>query len=162
MHNTGERLVALPEEERPGSVIVGIMTDRHENSIREYTHPAMKAQINWQEETYNWTFLHMGANQDAIEVGERLGVAREGSMTYTDAGTAAATAASSDLVAGLRTMTAAGAPPAQGRRARLHQEAARRRSAVSQRRQRPAGSRHEPRPTPWVSVSLVWGAVAAL
>ncbi len=115
VHTTGERLAAMPEAERPGSVIVGIMTDGHENASSEYTHPTIKALINQQEDVYDWTFLYMGANQDAIEVGSQLGVRAERSMTYTNAGTRAAMAATSELVTGLRSMTAAGAPPAARR-----------------------------------------------
>lgn len=117
VHTTGERLSALPEDERPGSVIVGIMTDGHENASREYTHPMIKTLIGQQEDVYDWTFLYMGANQDAIEVGAQLGVRAERAMTYTQGGTMAAMAATSELVTGLRSMTAAGAPAAARRRA---------------------------------------------
>jgi len=45
VNDTGAHLAALPEHERPGTVIVGIMTDGHENASREWTHPAVKALI---------------------------------------------------------------------------------------------------------------------
>lgn len=78
----GERLAAMPESERPGSVIVPIMTDGHENSSRRFTHPEIKAMIERQEGVYDWTFLYMGADQDAIEVGRGLGIDPARSMTY--------------------------------------------------------------------------------
>jgi hypothetical protein len=36
--DAGAGLAALPEAERPGTVIVGIMTDGHENASKEWTH----------------------------------------------------------------------------------------------------------------------------
>ena len=73
--DAGARLAALAEDERPGTVIVAIMTDGHENASREWTHPAIKALVEQQTEAYGWQFLYMGADQDAIEVGASIGVA---------------------------------------------------------------------------------------
>ena len=42
---TGERLAALSDEERPGIVIIGIMTDGHENASNEWTRPAIKSLV---------------------------------------------------------------------------------------------------------------------
>ena len=35
----GQRLAALPDDRRPGTVVVGIMTDGMENASREWSHP---------------------------------------------------------------------------------------------------------------------------
>ncbi|KRC59639.1 MULTISPECIES: vWA domain-containing protein [unclassified Nocardioides] len=78
----GAELDALPEDERPGTVIVAIMTDGHENASQEWTHPAIKALVEQQTNDYAWQFLYMGADQDAIEVGTSLGVAAGASVTY--------------------------------------------------------------------------------
>ena len=67
--DTGRKLVALSENERPGNVIVAIMTDGMENASREWTHPAIKSLVEQQTKDYGWQFLYMGADQDAIEVG---------------------------------------------------------------------------------------------
>lgn len=113
VQSTGERLAALPEHARPGSVVVGIMTDGHENASVEWTHAAIKALITEQEETYDWTFLYLGANQDAIEVGAQLGVDARRSMTYTADGTESALGATSALVSRMRGQRAAGLSAAQ-------------------------------------------------
>ncbi|GBF17766.1 hypothetical protein Br6_05173 [Rhodococcus sp. Br-6] len=76
-------IAALPEDERPGSVIVAIMTDGHENASREWTHAAIKALVELHTNQFDWQFLYMGADQDAIEVGARLGVKRDQSLTYS-------------------------------------------------------------------------------
>ena len=108
----GAHLASLLEAERPGTVIVGIMTDGYENSSREWTHPAIKALVHQQTSTYNWDFLYMGADQDAIEVGASLGVPANRSITYSRAASGRAMSATSAMVGRLRTARAAGAPPA--------------------------------------------------
>lgn len=79
----GEELAALPEEQRPGTVIVAIMTDGMENWSQEYSWDAIKKMVLHQEENYGWQIIYLGANQDAIEVGGRLGIRRDRSMSYS-------------------------------------------------------------------------------
>lgn len=100
--DAGNRLAAMSEAERPGTVIVAIMTDGMENASQEWTHPAIKALVEQQTAQYGWQFLYMGADQDAIEVGAGLGVARANSVTYSRGKAREAMAASSDKVRGLR------------------------------------------------------------
>jgi hypothetical protein len=87
----GAELAALPEDRRPGTVIFTVMTDGMENSSREYTWTQIKEMVRHQEDVYGWQVVYLGANQDAIEVGGRLGVREDRSMTYagTDHGTRA-------------------------------------------------------------------------
>jgi hypothetical protein len=105
----GSRLAALPEEQRPGIVVVGIMTDGHENASRELTHPQVKQLIERQSKDYSWQFLYLGADQDAIEVGSSIGVSAAHSMTYGRGRVAAAMAATSRNIGRTRTAVAAGA-----------------------------------------------------
>lgn len=98
----GVRLAALPEDQRPGTVIVAIMTDGLENASREWTHAAIKALVEQQERDYSWQFLYLGADQDAIEVGASVGIARDRSMTYGRAKAGEALRAQSQKIAGLR------------------------------------------------------------
>lgn len=95
-------LDALPDAQRPGTVIVSIMTDGHENASREWTHPAIKALVEQQTNEHDWQFLYMGADQDAIEVGARLGVKREQSVTYGRGKSRDAMAAASANIRGYR------------------------------------------------------------
>lgn len=107
--DAGTHLASLPESERPGTVIVGIMTDGYENASREWTHAAIKALISQQTKTYGWEFLYMGADQDAIEVGTSLGVQANRSMTYSRGATMSAMAATGAMAGRLREARAAGA-----------------------------------------------------
>lgn len=100
--DTGQKLATMPENERPGNVVVAIMTDGMENSSREWTHPAIKSLVEQQTKNYGWQFLYMGADQDAIEVGGRLGVAPTHAVTYSRGNVDAVMAASSANLAAFR------------------------------------------------------------
>lgn len=106
--DAGSRLAALPEDERPGSVIVGIMTDGQENSSRELTHAHVKAMIERQTKEFGWQFLYMGADQDAIEVGASIGVPRDRAMTYSRGRVGAMMSATSANISAYRAARAAG------------------------------------------------------
>ncbi len=106
--DSGVRLAALPEAERPGTLIVAIMTDGHENASREWTHPAIKALVEQQTGEWGWQFLYMGADQDAIEVGRHIGVAAANSVTYGRGKSRDVFANISDKVSNVRNARAAG------------------------------------------------------
>lgn len=100
--SAGAELAALPEDERPATVIVAVMTDGYENASQEWTHPAVKALVEQQTNDYSWQFLYMGADQDAIEVGASLGVSAAASVTYGRGKTREAMAMSAGKVGKLR------------------------------------------------------------
>lgn len=79
----GERLAALPEAERPGNVVVGVMTDGYENASNEWSHRRIKELIEHQTKVYGWEFMYLGADQDAIEEGAKMGFEADKSMTYS-------------------------------------------------------------------------------
>jgi hypothetical protein len=83
--DVGVELATQPEQERPGTVIVVVLTDGHENSSREWTHAAVTAAIKRQETDYAWDFIFLGANMDAVAVGTSLGFAADRSMTWDPA-----------------------------------------------------------------------------
>ncbi len=98
----GSSLAALPEDQRPASVVVAIMTDGLENASREWTHQAVRALVEQQTSDYQWQFLYMGADQDAIEVGTGLGVSAAHTVSYTRGNVDKVMAASSAKVSDLR------------------------------------------------------------
>ena len=110
IRDTEARLAALPEDDKPGVVIIGIMTDGYENASTEMTHPAVKAVIEAYEKGRGWVFTYLGANQDAIEVGSSLGIQGARAMTYTQAGAADTLKGYSRMVARTRLVAASGAP----------------------------------------------------
>jgi hypothetical protein len=78
----GEQLLAVPEDQRPGQVICLIMTDGMENASRQWDWEAVKRLITQQREVYGWKFIFLGADIDAVEVGERMGVDPRYAMTF--------------------------------------------------------------------------------
>ena len=100
--DAGASLAALPEAQRPGSVVVAIMTDGDENASREWTRPAIKALLEQQTHAYGWEFLFMGADQDAVEVGSGLGVHADHAVTYGRGNVARVMAATSANLTDLR------------------------------------------------------------
>lgn len=78
----GKRLEQTPEAERPGQVIVPILTDGLENSSTQYTWKQISAMIRHQTEVYKWEFLFLGANQDAIATASNLSIAAGNAATY--------------------------------------------------------------------------------
>lgn len=78
----GHRLSKTSEEERPGRVIFVITTDGLENASHEFTYKKVKELIQHQQERYNWEFIFLGANMDAIKVADSLGIAREDAYKF--------------------------------------------------------------------------------
>ncbi|GAB2716846.1 vWA domain-containing protein [Nocardia thraciensis] len=81
----GTELAQRPEDRRPGTVIVVVLTDGHENSSREWSHAAVKSLITQQQEVYNWNFLFLGANMDAVAIGAEMGFDPRQAITYAAA-----------------------------------------------------------------------------
>lgn len=106
----GNRLEQTPEADRPGKVIVPIFTDGLENSSEKYTWKQIAAKIKHQTEAYNWDFLFLGANQDAIATAANLSIAAHNAATYRgdSLGTRASPMASSRKAAALRASAAGG------------------------------------------------------
>ena len=105
----GEHLSELPEDKRPGHVICLIMTDGHENASQTWTWPGLKALITQQREVYQWDFIFLGADIDAVEIGERMGVEAKYAMTYdkrSRAGTSAAYSLASQVISAKRSYAA--------------------------------------------------------
>ena len=108
----GAALAALPEDERPGTVTVVVITDGLENASSEWTAEGVRAAIAHQETVYSWDFVFLGANMDAVEVGQTLGFAPGKSLTYDAAGDAVRGAWDAVSTYHARRRSVAGAPPA--------------------------------------------------
>lgn len=63
-------------------VLCVIMTDGHENSSKEFNQQGIKSLIESKEKEGNWTFVYLGANQDAFAVGSTLGVQAGNTLNY--------------------------------------------------------------------------------
>lgn len=86
IHTVGERLFNTNEAERPGQVIVCIITDGEENSSVEYNKSQVKELIERQQAEYSWKFIYLGANHDAFAEARGIGIRAVGTRTYTGTG----------------------------------------------------------------------------
>jgi hypothetical protein len=73
---TGARLAKIPEDDRPDKVIAVILTDGYENASHEFSQEKVREMITHQQDKYNWMFVFIGADMDAVEVGGGLGIAK--------------------------------------------------------------------------------------
>jgi Mg-chelatase subunit ChlD len=71
----------LPKHSRPGQVLFAVITDGLENASTEWSHDQVMAAVKSHVDA-GWQFTFLGANQDAIQEGGRLGVVRDASLTY--------------------------------------------------------------------------------
>lgn len=67
-------------------VLVIIMTDGFDNASREYSAASIKEFIG-KKEGQGWTFVYLGANQDAWKVGQTFGMSQGNTMSYDTAQT---------------------------------------------------------------------------
>ncbi len=71
----------LPEEQRAEKIIFVITTDGQENASREYSANMVKKMIEKNQEK-GWQFLFLGANIDAAEEAEKIGIKRTHAASY--------------------------------------------------------------------------------
>lgn len=63
-------------------VLVVIQTDGEENSSKEYTREKIRDLIAAKEKEGNWTFVFLGADQDAWLAAAPLGISQSNSLSY--------------------------------------------------------------------------------
>ncbi len=80
--DVGMRISHTPEPYRPGKVIFVITTDGYENASREFTYQKIKELIRHQKEKYQWEFIFLGANIDAVKEADNLGIAKEDAYQF--------------------------------------------------------------------------------
>ena len=63
-------------------VIFVVITDGMENASKEFTKPKVKQMISDKQEKAGWDFIYLGANIDAVEEADAIGVDRSNAVTY--------------------------------------------------------------------------------
>jgi hypothetical protein len=88
--DVGAELSAMPECDRPNKVMVVVVTDGYENSSSKYVgfvgakSSRIHNMITHQRERYQWEFVFIGADQDAIAVGSGMGFEPGKTLNYTN------------------------------------------------------------------------------
>jgi hypothetical protein len=85
INTIGERLDKTPESDRPGKVIVAILTDGLENASQEFKRKEIFKMIKHQREVFSWEFVFLGAKQDAISTGAKMGIPIANAVTFSEA-----------------------------------------------------------------------------
>ncbi len=82
IHHIGNVHKYAREEDRPEKTIVIITTDGMENSSKRYELPQVKRMIERQKNEYGWEFIFLGANIDAADTAQKMGIPRETAVDY--------------------------------------------------------------------------------
>jgi hypothetical protein len=105
---TGERLAAMDEADRPATVICVIVTDGEENSSKEFTNDQIKAKIEHQRNEYGWHFNFLGADDSAFAQASAMGIQHACAGVYNKSAPGAAHKLMSDKVTSARLCSARG------------------------------------------------------
>ena len=98
----GEELAKRDEADRPGKVIVCIVTDGLENSSKDWTRDKVKALVEQQCSQWGWEFVFLGADMDAVQEGASLGIPQTSSLTFDKANARDAYSMTSNWVSTVR------------------------------------------------------------
>lgn len=71
---TGDKLSAIPETERPDKVIFIVQTDGLENASKEWTWETVRDAIKRQETEFNWQFVFLGVGPDTWNQAQQMGI----------------------------------------------------------------------------------------
>jgi hypothetical protein len=80
--DVGASLAAMPESERPAKVVFVVQTDGFENASKKYSGDQIRAMVTHQRDTYNWDFVFLGANIDAVATATGFGMNPTMAVTY--------------------------------------------------------------------------------
>lgn len=79
----GDFFRKLDEIERPGKVIILVVTDGMENASKEFKNSDIKKMVTEQQDTWKWDFVFLGANIDSFSVGGGYGFVQGSTLNYT-------------------------------------------------------------------------------
>ena len=82
IHHIGNVHKYAREEDVPEKTIFIITTDGMENASRHYTYDRVRRMIERQKERYNWEFMFLGANIDAVAEAARFGIDATRAVRY--------------------------------------------------------------------------------
>ncbi|MBQ9763643.1 MAG: VWA domain-containing protein [Phascolarctobacterium sp.] len=104
IHHIGNIHKYAREEDRPNKTLFVIITDGFENSSKRYTYDRVKSMIERQQKRYDWEFMFLGANIDAIAEAKRFGIREDRAVDYLcdEVGTALNYETVSEVVSCLR------------------------------------------------------------
>ena len=108
IHHIGNVHKYAREEDRPDRTLFIITTDGMENSSRVYSAEKVKAMIERRKKKFDWEFLFLGANIDAVGTASMFGIDRDMTVDYhsDEEGTALNYMVLNDAISHVRTKKA--------------------------------------------------------
>jgi hypothetical protein len=99
-----QNLAEMAPENRPGKVVVVIITDGHENSSREFRKDQVERMVQDKQQKLDWQFVFLSADLAGIDDALSAGVEHRRAMAFsaTPKGTRAAFCAVSERIADYR------------------------------------------------------------
>ena len=82
IHKIGNVQKNTAGDYRAEKVMFVIITDGEENASKEFTAEKVKALIERQKEKYQWEFVFLGANIDAVETARHFGISADRAQNY--------------------------------------------------------------------------------
>lgn len=82
IHHIGNVHKYARPEDVPQKTLFVITTDGYENASRRYNRSDIKKMIERQQKKYDWEFLFIGANIDAVETASEYGISPERAVDY--------------------------------------------------------------------------------
>ncbi len=80
------KIEALPEGDRPDTVIMAVITDGKENSSQEFNRELVRLRIEEKEKERGWQFLFLGADMEAIADARGVGISEGGILWFSPTG----------------------------------------------------------------------------
>lgn len=77
-----DRIKSLKDDDKPEKVLVVIITDGKENRSRDFNREQIFEKIK-KREAKGWNFLYLGANQNAFEEGNKIGINKFNTVTWS-------------------------------------------------------------------------------
>lgn len=107
--DTGLKLAALEEAERPAKVVIVVQTDGEENSSREYRAEQIAKMLAEQRDKYNWQFMFVGASESSVTTAtQQLGFAAASVGQYNVSNTKGYHGVMNSKLSALRSATSLG------------------------------------------------------
>ncbi len=82
IHHIGNVHKYAREEDVPEKTLFIITTDGMENASRRYSYDMVRRMIEHEKEKYQWEFMFLGANIDAVREAGRFGIAANRAVRY--------------------------------------------------------------------------------
>jgi uncharacterized protein YegL len=82
MDETGNRILKTKAAKRPEKVIFCVLTDGEENASTEYTLTHVKDQIRHRRVNFEWEFVFLAANQNALETAKDYAFSPKSSFNF--------------------------------------------------------------------------------